>query len=225
MGPPPGGMPPQPDSWDVGACLNWAWTKFQGNVAQLILAVLAVMVTVTIVGGIAFFLALLAGEIHFILGMAFGAVAIGVTFLVAQVLGAGMIRGALGVTEGREFQVAEVFRFEKVGAVVVTALIVAGATAVGYLLCYLPGLIVAFVTSYALFFVIDKDLEPVEAIKASFELVKNNFADTIIWYLIVMAITAVGAALCYVGLLVAGPIALLGYAWTYKKLTQQPVVA
>jgi uncharacterized membrane protein len=165
------------------------------------------------------------GGTPFFVTMALGGLVFLVFFLFAQIVGAGLIRGALGITEGREFQVGEVFKTDKIGPIVVTALIVATATAVGYVLCYLPGIVIAFLTSYSLFFVIDKDLPPVEAIKASFELVKDNLGPTIIWYLVGGLIASAGAIVCGIGAIFTVPIALLGTAYTYKKLTNQAIAA
>ena len=100
---------------------------------------------------------------------------------------------------------------------------VAAATFVGTILCYLPGLVVGFFTSYSLYFVMDKGLAPIEAIKASVNLVKDNLGTTIVWYIVGGLVAGAGAIACGVGLLVTIPIFLLGTAYTYKHLTGQPV--
>ncbi len=64
----------------------------------------------------------------------------------------------------------------------------------------------------------------VDAIKASYELVTQNLAHTLVYWLLASLITLVGACLCGLGLLVAIPVALVGYAYTYRRLQSQPVV-
>ena len=243
--PPPayGGPPPGvPEKWDLGAALSYGWKKFQENLSQILLAALVLFVAYAVAAAIAFgFIALLTSNPEctfdsetlrtsctegsgFIWRMIVSGIATGFLFVVAQVIGAGVIRGALGITEGRPFQVSELFKTEGIGPVVVASLLVGVLTGVGYILCYLPGIVVAFVTSYTLFFVIDRGLAPVDAIKASYELVKDNLANTIVWYLVGGIVAFAGAIACGVGLLVTVPLVIIGTAYTYKKLTDAPVV-
>ena len=56
-GPPPGG----PDGWDVGAAVNYGWTKFQANVGQMILAALAIFAGVVVIYGVALVAIILPG--------------------------------------------------------------------------------------------------------------------------------------------------------------------
>ncbi|WP_141015346.1 hypothetical protein [Nocardioides sambongensis] len=245
--PPPGGTPPRrragtadrrpgwtrraapagpPSSgWDLGAAVSYGWNKLQTNLAQIILAAIALVAAVAVVAilGTVVIAALTDWNTPFFVRMVLNAALFGVVFVIAQVLGAGIIRGALGITEGRAFEAAEVFRFENVGKVLLTALIIGGASAVGYMLCYLPGIVITFLTSYALYFVIDKQMEPIDAIRASFELIKDNLGDTIIWYIVGGLIAAAGAILCLIGALFTFPLTLIGTAYTYKVLTRQPV--
>lgn len=246
-GPPPdqGGATPPPSAtpeWDLGAAISYGWNKFSANVAQIILAALVLVVGVVVLavlGGLVVGALTSTGSCGynsagiwtcesgtpFLVTTFLNALVGAVIFIYAQIVGAGLIRGALGITEGRAFQVSEVFKTEKIGPIIVTSLIVGAATFVGYLLCFLPGVIVAFLTSYSLFFVIDKDLPPVEAIKASINLVRENLGQTLIWYLVGGLIAGAGAIACGVGMLVTVPLVLIGTAWTYKVLTQQQIAA
>ncbi len=87
----------------------------------------------------------------------------------------------------------------------------------------LPGLVAWFFLSYATFFLVDRDLSPVEAIKASVAFVRAHVGDTLVWWLVTLVLTAVGACLCGLGLVVAVPVTLIGTAFTYKRLSGQPV--
>ena len=81
-----------------------------------------------------------------------------------------------------------------------------------------------FLTSYTLLFIVDKQMGAIDAIKASYELVTKNLGNTLVYWLLASLITLVGACLCGLGLLVAIPVALVGYAYTYRRLQNQPVV-
>ncbi|TWG92690.1 putative membrane protein [Nocardioides sp. J9] len=245
-GPPGGGFggPGQAQPWDVGSAVSYGWSKFQQNMGQMILAALAIFVGAVVIYAIAFFAIIIpAGDSDYscrfnsageyvcsgdsgglgIIGLIVLALLYVVFFIYAQVIGAGLIREALAVTEGRPFTTAGVFKFQNIGNVIVTSLLVGVGTFIGTILCVLPGIIFAFMTMFSLFFVVDKNLSPVDAIKASIDLVKNNVGSTIIWYLVAYVIALVGAVLCGIGLLVAIPVILVGTAYTYKKLSGQPV--
>lgn len=248
--PPPGGMPGGAPaggaSWDLGSALKYGWEKFQANMAQLIIATIAIVVGALVIGGIgALILGLLPdreykcdyddvgfgydcdweGGTPFIVRFGISMLFFALFFLYAQIIGSGIIRGALGVTEGRPFVAAEVFKFDNIGPVITTSLIVAGATFVGYVLCVIPGLIIAFLTSYSLFFVVDKNLAPMDAVKASIDLVRNNVGQTLVWFIVGGIVAEVGLFICGVGGLVSIPVVILGTAFTYKKLTGQAVAA
>ena len=164
--------------------------------------------------GSGFFIQLLASAI---MGFLF--------FLIAQVIGAGIIRGSLGITEGRPFVFSEMLKTDRLGAVVITSLITTAIIFVGVLLCYIPGLIAAFFLQYSLYFLLDQDLAPMDAIKASFNFVKNNVANVLIWYIVGGLVAVVGFVVCLVGAIVTVPVVLIGTAYTYKKLNGLPVVA
>jgi len=79
-------------------------------------------------------------------------------------------------------------------------------TFVGLILCILPGLAVMFFTMFWGYFVVDKNMGPMDAIKASVDLVKNNVGAVIIFLLLSWVVTFVGFIALCVGLLVALPV-------------------
>ncbi len=146
-----------------------------------------------------------------------------VASFIGQLLGAGLIKSALNVADGKEVNVADIWGYASKSNVITTAAIVAGATFVGSLLCYLPGLIVGFLTLFAMFYVVDKDMAPMEAIKASVSLTTSKVGETILFYLLGIVVIIVGAILCLVGLLAAVPVVLAGAAYTFRVLNDEPV--
>jgi uncharacterized membrane protein len=243
--PPPGGgygAPPTgpTDEWSIGNALNYGWAKFQANMSQIIIAGVILVVGVVILEVVGFIIRSILtspAECHFdnnsnlvcndgsgffvqliataIMGFLF--------FLIAQIIGAGIIRGALDITEGRPFVLATVFKTDKIGPVVITSLITTAIVSVGLILCYLPGIVAAFFLQFSLYFLIDKDLAPMDAIKASVNLATSNLGDTIVFYLLGIVVIIVGAVLCLVGLLVAVPVLLIAAAFTFRVLNGQQV--
>lgn len=243
---PPGGYgygPPAP-VWNVGDALTYGWRKFQDNLAPILLATVAMFgaILVLVVLWVVVQASVLGGSSEvtidpdtgnletsggpsLLLSLLLAALFVGALFVVAQVLGAMLVRAGLDVTDGRRLTTAGIFTIPQVGPVLVAALMIGAAVFVGTLLCYLPGLVVGFVTQYTLYFMLDQDLAPLDAIRASVTLVKDNLGTTLLWYVVGGLVGGAGAILCGVGLLLTLPIALIGTAYTYRTLTGRPVAA
>lgn len=229
-----GGPGQQP--FTVGEAFNYGWLKFQRNLGTIILAALgyiAVMVVVGLVwslilGAVGFGVgamgddAAVAGFTGMLISTALLSVVVVLLYYVMQ---AGIIRGALQITYGRPLEVKTMFQFDNIGRVIVSSLLVAVLTAVGFALCYVPGLIVGFFAQFTLFFVVDKGQSAVDAIKSSFQLVNRNLGTVLVLYLGVLVAGAIGGALCGIGLLVAVPVSIIAQAYAYRRMLGEPVAA
>lgn len=146
-----------------------------------------------------------------------------VVAVVGFMMQAGIIRGALQITYGRELTVGTTFSFTNLGAVVVAALLIAVMSSVGFLLCYVPGLIVIFFTQYTMFFLVDKDMTALEAIKASASFVNRHLGTMVGFYIATAIAYFVGTLLCYVGLLLAVPVVIIAQTYAYRTLQGEQV--
>lgn len=218
--PPAGGYgapPTGPGDYNVGTAWSYGWNKFTANIGQILVAVL-LLVGVQIAVQILSYLVSDTLIISWLFSLA--------AWVLSMIIGAGIVRAALDITEGKTINVAELLTPRKLGDVIVVSLLTGIATFIGLILCVLPGLAVMFFTSFTLYFLMDREeLGAIDAIKASFEFTKNNAGNVIVWFLLSLATWLVGALLCGVGLIVAVPVVLIGTAYTYKKLTGQPVAA
>jgi uncharacterized membrane protein len=218
--PPP---PPSIPSWDqpgqpgqpleVGAAVSYAWAKFQQHAGALILIALVIALANLIGFAISlvvedFFVALMLQIVFFIIG---------------QILTVGIINASLMVTRGETPELGKVFATERLGPFIIASILYGIAIFVGLVLCIIPGIIAAFMLSFYGFYVLDQNAEPVAALSASFNLVKDNFGIVFLIVLVAFVINFIGAALCGIGLLVTAPICwiILGYA--YRRLNNQSV--
>jgi uncharacterized membrane protein len=218
--PPPsyGGAPPVGGgSYSATAAWGYGWKKFTGNLGSILVAIL-VLVGVQIVFQVVSYFFRDAYILSFLIGLA--------SWIVTMIIGAGIVRGALDITEGRELDPKTLLTPQKLGEVIVASVLIGIATFVGFILLVIPGLLVAFFTSFTLYFLMDKpELGAIDAIKASFEFTKNNAGHVIVWFLLSLATYVVGFCLCGVGLIAAIPVIILGTAYTYKTLNNEPVAA
>ncbi|BBY21187.1 hypothetical protein [Mycobacterium stomatepiae] len=252
-GPPPGGYPPQPGfnpygepaapQFDVTAALKWSWAKFQQNVSALIVPVLAYAVVITVFALIAALLPMAFGESTSTtyansygettsgVDIAYGPASIAVMivgyvllFIAVIFMHAGLLSGALDIADGKPVSIGTFFRPRNVGPVFVAALLVGVGTVVGSILCFIPGIIFAFLTLFSLAFVIDRSLSPVESIKASIAVARANIGPSLLSWLVQYAVVLVGELACGVGMIVAFPVAVLIQVYTYRKLSGGQVV-
>jgi uncharacterized membrane protein len=245
MGPPgtPYGAPPAGGSaYSPVDAVKYGWARFTRSPGTMLVPVLVVVVAVIALEVIAFLIlnatllgthdcttTVLGQRVETQCGPGFLTQLIGsglaglVVSFIAQLLGAGLIKVALDVADGKETSTGEVFAWAAKPKVVAAALIVALATFVGTLLCYLPGIVVGFLLVFTMFFVVDRDMEPMEAVRASIRFTTSHLGETVLFYLLGIVVLIVGAILCGVGLLVAVPVVLLGAAYTYRTLHGQPV--
>ena len=219
----------------VGDAFSWGWTKFTQQVGPFLLGVLAYLAVIVVISAV-LFAVILGGTVASVdpdtqelrngagLGLVFGyLLVVAVVLLLSAFMQAGVTRASLEVADGRRIEVGTFFRFDEFGKVVVAALLVGLGTAVGILLFVLPGLVFAFFAQFTLFFVIDKRMAPVDAIRASFTLVTRNLGAVVLLFLAVYAANLVGSALCGVGQLVSFPVGLLATTWMYRRLQDEPV--
>ena len=242
--PPPGGgfAPPGEQPYNATDAFGYGWNKFKAKPSELLVPVLVVFLVVIVLETIVQVLlqtTILAtrdctttvqGQTvqarcgpNLFVSLLAAALAGFVVSLIVQALGAGLIKNALNIADGRPASMDLVFTWAVKPQVIGTAALVALITSVGTLLCYVPGLIAAFLLNWSMFYVVDKNLSPVDAIKASFSFTTGHLGATLVFYLLGIVAFIVGALLCLVGLLVAAPVVLIGAAYTFRRLHEEPV--
>ena len=120
----------------------------------------------------------------FILRLFVTALITGLITVVWSFAAAGLYKGALAVVDGKQFSMGQMFEGWDKGQVAIAAVLIGVATAIGSFLCYVPGLIVGFLMMFTLLFIVDKQMQAIDAIKASIKLVTDNLGQTIVWALL-----------------------------------------
>jgi uncharacterized membrane protein len=242
----PYGQPPAAGgtaAYSATDAIAYGWRKFTASPGTLLIPMIVVFVGILVVSVLVQLVigatlldthsctqTVLGQQIEAECGPSFSAQLLGaglasaLIILVAQLLAAGLYKGATHVTDGKPFGLGQMFDGWDKSQVVIASLIIAAATFVGTLLCYIPGLIVGFLTQYTLLFIVDKQMSAIDAIKASVKFVVDNLGNTLLYYILAALVLIVGAIVCLVGLLVAAPVALIGLAYTYRRLQDEPVV-
>lgn len=141
------------------------------------------------------------------------------TILVGWLFQAFIIRGALLEVDGHKPSLGAFFTLHNFGWFVVASILVSIATALGLVAFLVGALVVAFFLYWTNYFVIDREMTAIDAIKSSFNAIKsdggNLFALAILNTLIVM----LGFLLFGIGALVAVPVATLSSMYAYRVIT------
>jgi uncharacterized membrane protein len=157
-----------------------------------------------------------------------------VTFVFGIFVQAALWSGLLDIADGRPVTVGSFFKPRHLGNVILAGALLAVISAVLNSLSLLPGFlfallslvlifVFAFFTLFTIAFATDRALAPIDAVKASYSVVKANVGPTLLSLLVQGLIVVVGLFACGIGIIVAGPLALLIQAYTYRRLSGGPV--
>ncbi|MGY4642943.1 hypothetical protein [Cellulomonas sp. URHB0016] len=234
--PPPGGGYPPNAATPLGESLSYGWNKFTRHGGTFIGAGLVWIVGASLVGSLVLLVFGGPGEVFGTrTGMGMGRFSFPwilvstLWSLLAFVVQAVFLRAALRVTYGREIGFRDFFDFADLGPVLLTALVLAGVNLVVGFVSWIPGIgflvsvVVNFFLYFTLFFVVDKRLQPVEAIRASVDLIRANPGSTVLFVLVAGLLVLAGFVACVVGSFVAIPVVLLASVYFYRRLLGEPI--
>lgn len=135
----------------------------------------------------------------------------------------GMVKITLKLADNREAKLSDLFSKDiKLILKLVAVGIISGIIVLlGIILLIVPGIIFSMRLMFVGYFLIDKNLGPIEAIKASWNATRGN-----VWNLLGLAglnflVILVGALALFVGLIWAIPTVTMASVYVYKKLSSK----
>ncbi|GAA3529211.1 hypothetical protein AFL01nite_01470 [Aeromicrobium flavum] len=223
--PPAGPGPAQPFS--ATDAIAYGWSKFVANPGQWLIAGLAMFAVTVLASGLSWFVAPAADPFSGsdpISGVGVvGTLGNLVSTFLSLVISGFVYRGALDEAEGRRFDLADAIARVPVGPVVLTSLLLSVGITVGLALCVVPGVIFAFLTWFALLFVVDQHQSPLDAISSSVKLVSANVGQTLLLALLSGVLFVLAICACGLGLFVVFPVVSVATAYAYRRFQGQPV--
>lgn len=233
--PPAGGQRP----FSVGDAFGYGWKKFTQNIGPILIAMLVFLLIGAVIYGLQALLqnltapdtTVVSGENGFVisrsnggfLGVLLSLVFAVISFVWNYVTQAAVARGGLAVTEGRPIVLGELLSLNKIGRIIGAGILLGIATFIGLILCIIPGLIVAFLGSFYVYFILDQDAGVIDSLKASFSFVSSNVGNLLLLFILSLIVMFIGALLCGIGLFVAYPVVFIAHAYAYKVLRGVPV--
>jgi uncharacterized membrane protein len=145
------------------------------------------------------------------------------TWVVPVSLELPLFRAALLDTRGQRPTTEVLRNFDRLGPFLVANLLVGIMVGIGFFLLVVPGIILFFFSYLTPFYVLDQEQSPVEAIRSSFRVIRNNIGPMALLALFGALLWVLGLVLCVVGLLVTGPVVLIAATYAYRMGERQPV--
>ncbi len=137
---------------------------------------------------------------------------------------AGVTDVALRTARGEKTTIGQFFgggRF--VGRFMIGGLLMGFAVGIGYLLCIVPGVMLALGLSLWTMNIVDRNLGAVDALKGSWEMTKGHKGSIFVLLLLQFLVILAGELACGLGVLVVAPILPISNAYVYLKIKgEQP---
>jgi uncharacterized membrane protein len=132
--------------------------------------------------------------------------------------------GVLDIANGQPVSIGSFFKPRMIGSVVLATVLIGIASAIGSL-CFILGIVIGIFTVFTTVAIVDRSLSPIDGIKASIDIAKANFVQTLLTWLLAAVIFVVGLVVCGVGVLVSAPVAALYLVYAYRQLTGGQIAA
>jgi uncharacterized membrane protein len=211
----------EPQPWSVGEAIGSAWEVYKANWAPLTLGYALTTFLGAMPGQVAPAL-MVAGvlqqnstkywAIHAPLSV-FG-------WLLAEFFGAGFTLAALRATRSGQASFGDFFAAGgKFLVFVLMTMLRTLATMIGLILFIVPGIIVSLGFANAPFYVIDQNMGPIEALKASWRSTEGQKGQMFLLSLAELGIVLAGLLALCLGILVAVPLMVIARTIVYTKMS------
>jgi uncharacterized membrane protein len=149
----------------------------------------------------------------------------GAFMVLGTVVNLGMMQICLRYCDGQTGELSELFTPAKLFLrYFLASFIYFVAVVLGLVLLVAPGIWLAVRLSYYDYLIVDKEMGPIESLKASFTLTRGAFWD-LLWFLLVVLLLDIAGLLCLVvGSLVTIPVTMLARARVYRHLENSAAV-
>jgi uncharacterized membrane protein len=185
---------------DIGRAVSRGWELVMANLPVLVGATVlawAISIGLGVIPFVQFFSILVMGPIH-----------------------AGLLYMFLQRIRGRDVQVGDLFIGFNVAPVplMIATVLVAALTAVGFILCIVPGVYLTVGYLFVLPLILDKKLDFWPAMEVSRQVVHKQWWSMFLFALVLVLILCAGALLCGVGLIIAVPLVMAALMYVYEDL-------
>ncbi len=145
-----------------------------------------------------------------------------VDFVLTAIIWMGIIKISLNFYDKKESEIEDIVSpyylfFKYLLASIVYFIIVI----LGFVLFIVPGIYLAIRLWFFDYFIIDKEMGPLDSLKSSFHATKGNVLKLLLFLILMGVINILGVLLLVIGLFITIPVTILASVFAYRKLSEQ----
>jgi len=148
-----------------------------------------------------------------------------IQYVVNTIVAMGLIRISLEFVDKAKPKIRDVFYYKPIVKYILVSLANGIIVLVGLILLIIPGIILAIRLQYATYLIVDKNLDPIEALKTSWKITRGHTWNLFFFGLLIGLVNILGALCLLVGLFVTVPLGMIAMASVYRKLLLQSKAA
>jgi uncharacterized membrane protein len=141
------------------------------------------------------------------------------SWIIGSLMTLGVVKIGLKIYNGEAFEIAEMFtNYQPLLNYLLASILYIVAVILGLVLLIIPGIIIAIRMSFYVYLMVDKNMNPVDALKESWKMTKGSFWRLFLFSLLTLGVIVLGILALLVGVVVAVPVVSLAYIFIYKFL-------
>ncbi len=141
-------------------------------------------------------------------------------FFINTVIQLGMFKIALNIVNNDQYDFSTLFMTSGyLFNFIITSLMYYTGVIVGIFLLIIPGIIFSVLFMFYPFIMLEKGTMPIDSLKISYKLVKNNLWQIFVICIVLYSINYLGATAFYIGVTITLPFTLIAQALLYKKFS------
>ncbi len=200
----------------VGGCYGAGKDIIRNNFFELLLITIILTVFFVVLG-----IARKAAESELFLSPFFALFTLGYSILIMNPVRYGGLYSYLKAARGETPQVKDIFIFQrKYFNVVLAGLLNSVIVIAGFILLVVPGIIFACKLAFVPYLVIDRDMEPVEAVKKSWSMTRGYAGRIFVIWLLGIPIALLGLLLLAVGVIPASMWIISAQVYLYHRVAE-----
>ena len=153
---------------------------------------------------------------HFILTL--------VSWVISSIISMGFVNITLKFVDGKKPEYKDLYYITKLFNFMLASLIRGLIVVVGFILLIIPGIIFSIKLQFTEYLIVDKKMDAVDAIKASWEMTKGVKWNLFLLGLLLGLINILGFLCLVIGLIITVPLAMIAEAYVYRKLLSQSTI-
>ena len=202
------------EKFSISEAIHFGWNTMKSNLGFFI----GLLIFVFLFTSLFSFIAAKATEANIFLGLIFYIA----DFSLSIIISIGLVKIALRFCDNEKGRFADLFsQYHLFPQYLVGSILYGLIVFAGTILLIIPGIIWGIQFCFYDYFIVDKGLGPIEALKRSSAITRGVKWDLLGFFLVLLGINLLGALCLLIGLFVTIPTTMVALAFVYRKLMAQ----